>query len=158
MRNRILLPAITAAIIALSFLFAQAYSAKHVNAAGGGLCTNLYFQGGYGFAGQGFTTTANQPQPIAYEGGFIAIPNTTSGATNGTFQGTETITKPSGITRLSFTGTFQMSNRSCGGAATITTSNRTTQHYDFGLNQWSSGTSQEVNFIQTDPKAVVVLT
>jgi hypothetical protein len=51
-----------------------------------------------------------------------------------------------------------MVNTRCGGTLNITTSTGTLSHYDFDLNQWSSGIAQEVNFIETDQRAVVVLT
>lgn len=157
MRTRLAVLAVTAVgVVAVGALVSVASAPRAVHAAGGGgSCFNGYFAGLYGFAGEGST---NGGQPIAYEGGLLAIPNTTPGATNGTLQqGNLTVTRLGSTVRETFTGTFQMSSSSCGGTAVLTTSTGRTLHYDFDVNQWSTGISQEVNFIETDRGSVVVL-
>jgi hypothetical protein len=159
MKMRILVVGLVCAVAAGAALFVQNLPGRSAHAAGGGLCANLYFQGGYGFAGEGFAAGAGGQVPEAFLGGFIAVPNTAAGATNGTIiSGTETMSRQGTIKRLTFTGTFQIASNVCGGSVVLSTSAGTTLHYDFWMNQWSSGIAQGVNFIQTDPGATVELT
>jgi len=155
----VVLVGLAISLIAGSIILSQEISRRTVDAAGGGGCPNLYFQGGYGFAGHGFITMRSGQVPIAIAGGFIAAPNLTVGATNGTiFGGTETSSRQGSIGRLTFTGTFKQTRAWCGGSAVITSSPATPQHYDYWLNQWSSGIAQEIDFISTDPGMTTELT
>lgn len=156
----ILLFGVVVTLVVGSIVVTRQISVRQVQAAGGGVCVNLYLQGGYGFAGQGFSSSGgNALVPIAISGGFIAVPNMAAGATNGTLiGGSETVSRQGRIQRLTFTGTFQASRSVCGGTVMISTSVRTTVHYDYMVNQWSTGIAQEGNFIQTDPGNTLELT
>lgn len=155
----ILLLGVVVTLVVGSIVVTRQISVRQVQAAGGA-CVNLYLQGGYGFAGQGFSSSGGNAQvPMAISGGFIAVPNTAAGASDGTLiGGSETVSRQGRIRRLTFTGTFQGSRSVCGGTVVISTSAGTTVHYDYMVNQWSTGIAQEGNFIQTDPGNTIELT
>jgi len=147
-------------LVAVPSILAFYASARPVRAAGGGTCYNGYFQGGYGFAGQGFTNSRLfGPSPEALEGGFIAIADLTPGATTGTLQGQGTISRRGAISHITFTGTFQITSRACGGSAVLTPATGAPLHFDFDMQQFSTtGIAQEINFIETDAGTTMTLT
>jgi hypothetical protein len=143
-----------AAIVTGAVLFlGGAGAGRHVQA--GGPCNASQFQGGYGLSGDGVVTAGGGITSEAFEGDLLANGTT---PTTGTISGNLTMSRNGQISRHSMSGSYQMIG--CGGRAIFKVVGGPTMHYDFTMEEWTTGgggIAQELVFIETDPKSVVTL-